>query len=163
VNRAASNNAVVAGGRTTPSPTDDAGARNRPGRVPVTETRPVTATVLYPDNTIRHVQLVGEDSERFNKIKEHVGDPDVTAVSISDQDGPVAVGWKVIDGGRKGLRPNKLASAVVDGLVAGTMVITGPGRGSEESLTSIHEGFRLALDRMAREAASEIGHADSVL
>jgi hypothetical protein len=121
---------------------------------PIEAARQVFATVIHPDASVEHVLLNGDDSARFNAIKEYLGDVDVTAVAISDQDGPAAVGWKAIDGDRKGLAANEVASALVDGVVVGPMVITGPGRGVEESMTSIHEGFRIVVERMAREAGN---------
>jgi len=124
-------------------------------RKPMTGTRPIRATIVFPDASIEHVLLMGDDSERFNKIKDHLDYGLITAIAISDQDGPAAVGWVDADGLNRGLRPNKLASALVDRLVVGPMVVTGLGRGEDESMTSIHEGFRLVLDRMAREACHE--------
>jgi hypothetical protein len=117
--------------------------------------QPVRAAVVYPDLTIRQVVLVGDDSARFARVKRLIGDCSVSAIAISDQDGPAAVGWVDDDGANKGLRPNKLASALADRLVLGPMVVTGLGRGDDESMTSVHEGLRHVLGQMAREACQD--------
>jgi hypothetical protein len=129
-------------------------------RRPLTEARAVRATIVFPDATVAHVMLMGDDSERFNTIKDHLHHGSVTAISISDQDGPAAVGWLDADALDRGLTPNRIASALVDRLIVGPMVITGPGKDEDESMASIHEGLRLVIDRMARDASRDKGGGD---
>jgi hypothetical protein len=113
----------------------------------------IKATVVFEDSTIEHILLMGDDSDRFNRIRDHLDYGSVAAISISDQDGPAAVGWIDQDGPTKGLLRNNLASALCDRLILGPMVITGRGHGEQDTMTSIHEGMRLVLNQMARNAS----------
>jgi hypothetical protein len=119
------------------------------------QTLPISATLITTDTTVEHVVLSGHDGDRFNKIKECVGDIDITAVAISDQDGPAAVGWTIADGAQRGLPLNEVASALADLAVFGPMVVTGPGQGSEDCMTSIHAGLRRAIEAIAREVRAD--------
>jgi hypothetical protein len=125
---------------------------------PIAEARRIRATAVFPDDSIQHLLLVGDDGARFNRIRELIEDIDIAATAISDQDGPAAIGWTVVGSEGKGLATNELASTLVDRTIFGPMVITGRGRGTENSMTSLHEGLRFVLDRMAREAAANAAH-----
>ena len=116
------------------------------------EPAPVQATVVFANHAIEHVLLIGDDGARFNRIKDHLGDQSVLPLSISDQDGPAAIGWVGGTAASRGLTANAIAGALVDAPVNGPMVITGLGRGEDDCMTSVHEGLRLVLERMAREA-----------
>jgi hypothetical protein len=111
--------------------------------------------LIITDTTVEHIVLTGHDGDRFNKIKEYVSDIDITAVAISDQDGPAAVGWTVADAAQKGLPLNEVASALADVAVFGPMVVTGPGQGSEDCMTSIHAGLRRAIEAIARDVSAD--------
>jgi hypothetical protein len=125
------------------------------GRKPEVEARPVSASIVFEDSTIRHVLLMGDDSDHFNKIRDFLDYDLVNVISISDQDGPAAIGWIRDQSSDPESKPNKLASTLADRLILGPMIVTGLGHGDQDSMTSIHQGLRLALDHMAHAMAVE--------
>lgn len=115
--------------------------------------RSVEAAIVNDDSTVEHILLAGADGERFKLIRLQLGRASITAMSISDEDGQIGVGWIDADGQAKGLRRNRIASALADRPVVGRMVITGPGRGEDDSMTSVPVGLRILLDQMAQDAS----------
>jgi hypothetical protein len=120
----------------------------------------VSASIVFEDSTIGHVLLMGDDSDHFNKIRDYLDYDLVNAISISDQDGPAAIGWIRDQRSNPESKPNQLASTLTDRLILGPMIITGLGHGDENAMTSIHQGLRLALDRMAHTFAVEMTKGD---
>jgi hypothetical protein len=113
---------------------------------------PITATVVYPDASLRRVTLRGDDSAKFAAIRRLVGSS-VTALEIDDQDGPAAMGWVAdVSGGDDRLTRNAIASAISNRPVGGPMVVTGRGHGNA-ALTSIHAGLQVVLEQMVAHGA----------
>jgi hypothetical protein len=130
------------------------------GRRPKPAARPVGASVVFEDSTVAHVLLMGDDCDRFNKIRDYLDYDMVSAISISDQDGPAAIGWIQEQGSNTESKPNKLASDLADRFILGPMVVTGLGQGNQASMTSIHQGLQLVLDRLARTLTVEDTNGD---
>jgi hypothetical protein len=109
----------------------------------------VRVAVIYPDSSVDELVLTGTDSECFASVRHLAGNCILTPIEISDQDGPAAVGWVDAAGIPNALKPNRIASELTDRPVVGPMVVTGLGHGDADSMSSVHEGLRRVLGRMA--------------
>jgi hypothetical protein len=112
--------------------------------------RSVRVSVIHPDSSVDVLLLTGSDAERFAKVRRLAGDCSLSTILISDHDGPAAIGWVDDRGADKGLRLNAVASHLAERPVVGPMVVTGLGRGDEAPISSVHDGLRHVLRRMAR-------------
>lgn len=113
--------------------------------------RSVRVVVIQPNLGVDDVIITGSDSERFAMVSRLAGRCSITAVPISDQDGPAALGWIDEHGIEKSLQLNHIASELVGRSVVGPMVVTGLGHGDLDSMSSVHQGLRDVLGRMAND------------
>lgn len=110
----------------------------------------VIAAVVDPDGSPRQVVLSGDDAERFATIRTLINAKSVTALVISQQDGPAAVAWIDEFGDRKGLRTNEVLSALLNRRVQGAVVLAGPGPGDGYSMSSVDAGLLAQLDNLSK-------------
>ena len=133
-------------------------ARSRTvARVEVSETA-VAAVLVHSDGRVEHVSLVGDDAERFARIRRLIRAAGLDAISIDDHDGPAALAWVDEAAEQRREERNDIVSTLSDRTVLGSAVITGFGHGEQASMTSVHAGLRRVLDRMATENRRRVAH-----